>query len=273
MLVGFQAFLRIVQDFVIIKMKVLFENWRKYKSGVLLEVAKGPRNLPDSVYLGIFELNNPSEEVVFYYCDVDGNRLKKRNDIDGGGWKSEGRPVLATKEEPTGTLIISPAEDEYDGKCLGAYVIGWAGADQGWGPMLYDIAIEYASKNGGGLISDRASLSAEAFNVWDYYMKKRADVDRAQLDDRRGTLTPNFKMDDCNQGITFDILGYDMYDGGDIYQTYSQWDLLNDKPEKYKRELLDSPISKVYVKNPTVTNSLAQMGKLIVNGKVIGTEQ
>ncbi len=103
-------------------------------------------------------------------------------------------------------------------------------------------------------------------------MKKRADVDRAQLDDLQGTLTPNFKMDDCNQGITFDILGYDLYDGGDIYQTYSQWDLLNDDPEKYKRELLDSPISKVYVKNPTVTNSLAQMGKLIVNGKLIGTE-
>lgn len=272
MLAGFPAFLRIVQDFATIKMKLLFENWRKYKSEILLEVAKGPKQLPDSVYLGIFELNNPSEEVVFYYCDVDGNRLKKRNEYDDFDSDFEGRQVLATKEEPTGTLFISPTEDEYDGKCLGAYMINWSDADQGWGPMLYDIAIEYASKNGGGLISDRASLSDEAFNVWDYYMKKRADVDRAQLDDLKGTLTPNFKMDDCRQAITFDKLGYDQYDGGDIYQTYSQWDLLNDKPEKYKRELLDSPISKVYVKNSTVTNSLAQMGKLIVNGKLIGTE-
>ncbi len=85
MLVGFPAFLRIVQDFATIKMKLLFENWRKYKSRILLEVAKGPKQLPDSVYLGIFELNNPSKETVFYYCDVDGNRLNKRKEHGRGG--------------------------------------------------------------------------------------------------------------------------------------------------------------------------------------------
>ena len=48
----------------------------------------------------------------------------------------------------------------------------------GYGPITYEIAIEYLSLNGSGLTSDRESVSDHAYDLWDYYYKNRNDVQK-----------------------------------------------------------------------------------------------
>ena len=97
----------------------------------------------------------------------------------------------------------------------------------GWGPILYDIAMEWATLNGDGLIADRESVSSEAWEVWDYYLQNRKDVQAHQLDDLENTLTPE-DPDNCDQEVAADL--------GD------------------KWALKKSPISKHYTKEPTLIN-------------------
>jgi hypothetical protein len=85
-----------------------------------------------------------------------------------------------------GHMIIS--NDQENGPCLSdtfgepwVIVTVESEAGAGWGPLLYDIAIEYASINGGGLMSDRGTVSAAAISVWDKY-DARGDVSPHQLD-------------------------------------------------------------------------------------------
>ena len=73
----------------------------------------------------------------------------------------------------------------------------------GWGPVLYDIAMEWATTNGDGLIADRNSVSDEAWEVWDYYLQNRKDVQAHQLDDLVNTLTPE-DPDNCDQEVAAD---------------------------------------------------------------------
>lgn len=63
-----------------------------------------------------------------------------------------------------------------------------ASADPGWGPLLYDMAMEMSGDR--GLMPDRVSVSEEARAVWDYYMWKRPDVEHVQYDNRWNELTP-----------------------------------------------------------------------------------
>lgn len=85
-----------------------------------------------------------------------------------------------------GHMIIS--NDQENGPCLSdtfgePWVIVTVESEvgAGWGPLLYDVAIEYASINGGGLMSDRATVSNAAISVWDKYAS-RGDVSSHKLD-------------------------------------------------------------------------------------------
>ena len=60
------------------------------------------------------------------------------------------------------------------------YEVTAAAASHGWGPLLYNVAIELATKYGDGLISDRAALSDAARNVWRHYYDKRTDIEKEQ---------------------------------------------------------------------------------------------
>ncbi len=72
---------------------------------------------------------------------------------------------------------------------------------------MYDIAMEYATSKGSGLMSDRDMVSSQAKKVWDYYQNKRSDVEPHQLDIDYGDarrydlkqLTPDNPNDDCEQ--------------------------------------------------------------------------
>ena len=121
-----------------------------------------------------------------------------------------------------------------------------SGAVPGWGPMLYDVAMEFASLNGGGLISDRGGVSPSARKVWAYYMNSRSDVTAHQLDDPDNTLTPE-EEDNCNQVVAgFDIEGPDTY-----------------SPREVDVDWVKSPLSKRYTAPPVMMDKLRAAGRLM----------
>ncbi len=85
------------------------------------------------------------------------------------------------------------------GPCLGGMIITQTEAQGGYGPLLYDIAIEAS----GGLIPDRLSVSREARAVWQYYDNRRPDVFKTQLDDMFNRLTPD-EQDNCESESVMD---------------------------------------------------------------------
>ena len=160
--------------------------------------------------------------------------------------------------------ILSAIKDGSAYPCSGAYVVTWAHVDEeasGFGPLLYDIAMELATEWDSGLAADRNNVSDDAFNVWDYYHKKRGDVTTTQLDDDEGRLTPEDGTDDCYMDAA--------YNGGDgrygWWTPHTEEDLENNPWDPDGEEVLrDSPISKVYRSNGTPTlDALDSAGKLI----------
>lgn len=123
-----------------------------------------------------------------------------------------------------------------DGACDGAWIVRETAANRGWGPLLYDVALEYASKHGEGLTPDRSTVSDSAQRVWLTYANKRGDVKAFQLDDLANTLTPTPK-DNCDQRAVKDKVG-------------DKW--------------ASSPLSKRYVKRPaSQINRLKKANKII----------
>tara|TARA_Y100000816_G_C26056880_1_gene554647 strand:+ start:521 stop:1189 length:669 start_codon:yes stop_codon:yes gene_type:complete len=85
------------------------------------------------------------------------------------------------------------------GNCNGAYKVDIIESPAGFGPLLYEVALEYLynyrSKN--GLIPDRRSVKPEAANVWKVYNSKRDDVKKIQL-----------HPDDCDMEVAGGKLKY-----------------------------------------------------------------
>lgn len=136
--------------------------------------------------------------------------------------------------------------DRKTGPCDGSWSIVASHADKGWGPMLYDVAMEWASQKGKGLTPDRAAVSDDAYKVWDYYHSRRGDVKKGQLDSRKNVLTPD-SGDNCAQISTA------THAGGQFQDQLSADDLKG------------SPLAKYYSKAPKMTDALQKAGKLKVN--------
>ena len=131
-------------------MKLILENWNKFLNETESK-AMGIDDLPPDTVIVVNERNNSETEI--YYSSLS--------------------EMGSTDTKPYGRIIIEapfPA-----GRCDGAWNVAYSGADHGWGPMLYDIAIEWATQHANGLMSDRASVEEPAKKVWDYYLNKRRD--------------------------------------------------------------------------------------------------
>ena len=85
-------------------------------------------------------------------------------------------------------------EDGMHGPCLNSSYVTHSSAKGGFGPLLYDVAIEMT----GGLTPDRTEVSDPALRVWSYYEKNRDDVKNKQLDDLYNKLTTKHE-DNCEQ--------------------------------------------------------------------------
>jgi len=197
---------------------------REYIKELLTEAAKGPQDLPAGVFV---KIEPDPHGVTIFYATENGRPTKTGSGIEG--------EILLETLDP----------DEPLGPCGGAWMIGSAEASTGWGPMLYDVAMEYATMNGGGLISDRGSVSSAARKVWDYYMSNRGDVTGIQLDDPENTLTPE-EEDNCDQEVA-----------GGFTSKYSR------RKEPENPDWMKSPLSKRWTKPPTTIGALKAAGKLI----------
>ena len=115
------------------------------------------------------------------------------------------------------------ADEDGTGPCYEGWTVIGSKAERGWGPLLYEVALEYASANGGGLTADRFSVSEYALAVWDKY-EKRGDVDAQQMDvnhdpEAGGSkvnktvpqLTPDSREDDCDQSREISKAGGDWH--------------------------------------------------------------
>jgi hypothetical protein len=156
------------------------------------------------------------------------------------------------KYEIYGQVEIYKSEPQGDGECYDVHIIMATNAADGWGPLLYEVALEWASQRGGGLTADRAIVSDEAQAVWAKY-EKRGDVDAKQMDidhtkmwDKDGLpkkrkqfphLTPDKPEDDCDQSKAIQV---------------------------GKEKWADTPLSKMYYKpNADVMKALKAAGRLI----------
>ena len=123
--------------------------------------------------------------------------------------------------------------------CSGALMVYMSYTDHdGAGPFMYDIAMEWATMNGGGLISDRSSVSGEAQAVWRYYETSRPDVEVEQLDNETDSFD-NGPDDDCDQDVA----------RATVTGMYDNWQ--------------DSPLSKIYKKQPAIIPALKSAGRWI----------
>ena len=151
---------------------------------------------------------------------------------------------LGEADSPAPIGRISVERSHKTKNCGGAFMVFSSRADQNWGPLLYDIAMELATEMGGGLMADRGSVSGEARAVWDYYMANRGDVTGIQMDDLFNTLTPE-EEDNCDQEVAGGRHG--MY-GGDKVEN-PDW--------------MHSPLSKRWTKPPTTLNALRAGDRLV----------
>lgn len=210
---------------------------RKNKK-MLQEAAKGPSDLPQNYYVRVIARKGEDYEITY-------------------------KEKYPGKEKITGALSITKLESD---QCANkVFAVKNAAATEGWGPMLYDIAMELVFLHEkGGLTSDRLMVSGDAKGIWDFYDEKRDDVEKTQMDihdstlrfvyDRAGVpkdkqpqkLTPNDPSDDCEQDSSiFWAIGK-----GD-WKTNSSDDQFNSAaadPEASKG-WSEQSISRVYKKN------------------------
>ena len=203
---------------------------REYIRELLTEAAKKPRDLPAGVHIVIDPQGNRGAAI--HYADEDG---------DG---------IVATQDGPWGEIYIVDVAGHYiDSPCGSAWKVSSANTGSGWGPMLYDVAMEYATVMGGGLIADRDAVSPDARGVWAYYFNRRGDVKAHQLDNVNNELTPEIEEDNCDQKVA----GFDVSRYGDRYSQRS----------KKFVNWTKSPLSKRYTKEPTTLNALRAGGRVI----------
>lgn len=165
-------------------MKLLRKTIRKL---ILQEGMITPDQLPGDVMIRIKEFGGRSAKIQYVTEDERQQKLY---------------PTSPTTEESNcwGTILI---EKFING--IPVWQVTSSQSGEGYGPLLYDIAMEYATKNGLGLMSDRSSVSDGqdgAVSVWDYYLENRDgnDVTAHQMDDQGNTLTDTFD-DNVNQHI------------------------------------------------------------------------
>ena len=206
---------------------------RQYIRQILLtERAMGPDDLlsEDGV---VVIMGDPTGAHIYYAKEKDPSQPIKK-----GPGKFD--PYL-------GEILLDDAEHQIgDGNCGGAWMIASSTALHGWGPLLYDVAMEYATINGGGLMADRGSVSSSARGVWQYYLANRGDTTGIQMDDLENTLTPE-EEDNCDQDVA----------------RYSSSALQSQRGAEPDVEWTKSPLSKRWTKPPVMMNKLRSMGKLV----------
>ena len=130
------------------------------------EAMKTAADLPEDVVVVVLKESDGSGFEVYYAHRDTPNRRLKAGDLDR----------MEAGIEIFGTLHIGRGRNEpYEG----VYVITSAKAKDGYGPLLYDVALEVAGEN--GLKPDVEDVSDDANAVWKHYDTQREDVRSTML--------------------------------------------------------------------------------------------
>jgi len=172
-------------------MKLLRKTIRKI---ILQEGMVTVNQLPDDVIIRIKEFRGKSARIQYAWFD------DKQQKLFPTGIFSRQDPVKEEHPNCWGTIVI-----ERDINGIPVWEVTSSKSGEGYGPLLYDIAMEYATQNGLGLMSDRGVVSDGedgAVHVWNYYLENRVgnDVTAHQMDDQANTLTDTFD-DNVNQHV------------------------------------------------------------------------
>ena len=134
------------------------------------EAMKTTADLPEDVVVVVLKESDGTGFQVYYaHRDTPNVRLKA-GDLDR----------MEAGIDIFGTLHVGRGRNEpYEG----VYVITSAKAKDGFGPLLYDVALEVAGED--GLKPDVEDVSDDANAVWKYYDTRRDDVHSAMLVDIR----------------------------------------------------------------------------------------
>ena len=147
----------------------------------LCEIANRVGDLPDDVFV-VAEYRMEYDGIAVYFGDATG---KPSNIIEGE---------------------VSAQLTSYDRKNRRrAFAVQEASAPDGWGPILYDVAMEMATLLGEALTSDiMRGTTPLAKRVWDYYYYSRDDVTRELY---RESRTPSLHAIYRKQPVTLRKLG------------------------------------------------------------------
>ena len=121
---------------------------------------------------------------------AEGGEPKKEKDF-GQILLSQGSSGIEARYNPNGTRTGFVRAKKWKDDI---WTVGLSMATSGYGPKLYDVAMEGVTELGGMLTSDRSTVSGDAKSVWDYYFKNRSDVQKIPLP--RDAWTGNFAMVD-----------------------------------------------------------------------------
>ena len=82
--------------------------------------------------------------------------------VDGGG-----KLTIKLRSDTIGGGIEAY---RYKSESANIFVLEKSGATHGYGPLLYDIAIEAITAKGAVAVSDRKNVSTDAMRIWQYYL-------------------------------------------------------------------------------------------------------
>ena len=126
---------------------------KKYYSVTILKNAKSFLELTDSI--GIRIDKGAGERYTFRFVN---NSIWTEIDKDEG--------------KPHGYLTLSRPDYTLEGNCSGAWLVKVIESDYEWGPLLLEIALEWATRRGGGLTADRFRVTEYEYNVWNHILGK-----------------------------------------------------------------------------------------------------
>jgi hypothetical protein len=78
-------------------------------------------------------------------------------------------PIEKGEGKPWGYVTVAKPS-EYEGECDGAYIAKIIESDNEWGPLLLQIAIEWASRDNDGLIADRFRVTEFEYHLWNHLL-------------------------------------------------------------------------------------------------------
>jgi hypothetical protein len=162
----------------------------------------------------LFAARRPDEEP-----EMMDTQWTRRDAFDG---LDDSHPELYARI-PYGEIVIRERDEDEDGPCAGARIVNWTQPTlDGWGPLLYDLALELSSESGPGLAPDRSTVSLFARIVWNKYDSARTDVESHQLDTLDGDLTPDIPSDDCDQRSAENDSGTEAWSDSSLSRYYSK---------------------------------------------------